>query len=76
MRASSSPTGCVATCHLTSRPRGRKILVGMADDPDPDQIRKDFDDAGRIVQIKRTKKDAEHSRWRSSFMNWGHDPLK
>ncbi|HWT91441.1 MAG TPA: DUF3140 domain-containing protein [Solirubrobacteraceae bacterium] len=20
--------------------------------------------------------DAEHSRWRSSLMNWGHDPLK
>jgi hypothetical protein len=21
-------------------------------------------------------KDAEHSRWRSSLMNWGHDPQK
>ena len=21
-------------------------------------------------------KDKEHSRWRSSLMNWGHDPLK
>jgi len=20
--------------------------------------------------------DAEHSRWRYSLMNWGHDPLK
>ena len=22
------------------------------------------------------KSDAEHSRWRYSLMNWGHDPLK
>jgi len=22
------------------------------------------------------KEDAEHSRWRYSLMNWGHDPLK
>jgi hypothetical protein len=22
------------------------------------------------------KDDAEHSRWRYSLMNWGHDPLK
>ena len=22
------------------------------------------------------KQDAEHSRWRYSLMNWGHDPLK
>ena len=22
------------------------------------------------------KDDAEHSRWRHSLMNWGHDPLK
>ena len=23
-----------------------------------------------------TKEDVEHSRWRYSLMNWGHDPLK
>ena len=22
------------------------------------------------------KEDVEHSRWRHSLMNWGHDPLK
>ena len=110
----------------------------MSDD-DPDQIRRDFEDAvnmtpselerwldtdesksvgqddggesvghksgRRIVAIKQTRKadltgddlahmkkvtgyvarhlrqggpddDVEHSRWRSSLMNWGHDPLK
>ena len=25
---------------------------------------------------KRPKGDIEHSRWRYSLMNWGHDPLK
>ena len=110
----------------------------MSDD-DPDQIRRDFDDAvnmtpselerwldtdesqsvgqddggesvghksgRRIVELQRTTKDdlseddlahmrkvvgyvrrhlgqggpdddVEHSRWRYSLMNWGHDPLK
>ena len=110
----------------------------MSDD-DPDQIRRDFDDAvnmtpaelerwletdesqavgqddggesvghrsgRRIVELRRTKKDdlsdddlahmrkvvgyvnrhlaqggpgedVEHSKWRYSLMNWGHDPLK
>ena len=25
---------------------------------------------------QRPKGEVEHSRWRSSLMNWGHDPLK
>jgi len=29
----------------------------------------------RIVEILRTTKDVEHSDWRYSLMNWGHDPL-
>jgi hypothetical protein len=30
----------------------------------------------RHVKQKPSKEDAEHSRWRYSLMNWGHDPLK
>ncbi len=47
----------------------------------------DIDDAdrahmGKVVgyvnrHIKQgPKQDIEHSRWRYSLMNWGHDPLK
>ena len=46
------------------------------DDDDWDHIRK------VVGYIKRHKaqggpdEDAEHSKWRYSLMNWGHDPLK
>ena len=52
-----------------------------------DKKKSDLDDDD-IAQMKRVAgyvhrhlaqkpgKDVEHSRWRYSLMNWGHDPLK
>jgi hypothetical protein len=43
----------------------------------------DWDHMGRVVgYVKRhlaqggPDEDMEHSRWRYSLMNWGHDPMK
>jgi hypothetical protein len=30
----------------------------------------------RHLAQKPSKEDVDHSRWRYSLMNWGHDPLK
>lgn len=30
----------------------------------------------RHLAQKPSKEDVEHSRWRYSLLNWGHDPLK
>ena len=30
----------------------------------------------RHLAQRPTKEDVETSRWRSSLMNWGHDPLR
>ena len=30
----------------------------------------------RHLAQKPHAEDVEHSRWRASLMNWGHDPLK
>ena len=49
----------------------------------PDLTDDDYDHMGRVVgYIKRHKaqggpdEDMEHSDWRYSLMNWGHDPKK
>jgi hypothetical protein len=45
-----------------------------------DDVRRDFDDVVNMTPKElehwRPKDDKEHSKWRYSLMNWGHDPLK
>jgi hypothetical protein len=57
---------------------------GMAQDEDPDTIRRQFADAvdtvhgyvPRHLAQRPDKEDVATSRWRYSLMDWGHDPLK
>ena len=49
----------------------------------PDLTEADYADMNKVVGYVHRhlaqggpKDDVEHSRWRHSLMNWGHDPLK
>jgi hypothetical protein len=46
------------------------------DDDDLAHMRKVVGYAHRHLAQGGPADDAEHSRWRYSLMNWGHDPLK
>ena len=46
-------------------------------DADAERAARDRVHAAKVALGERgPKDDVEHSRWRYSLMNWGHDPLK
>ena len=53
----------------------RKAKADLTDD-DYRHMRKVVGYAHRHLAQGGPAKDAPHSRWRYSLMNWGHDPLK
>ncbi len=53
----------------------RKKKADLTDD-DYDHMRKVVGYVHRHLAQGGPKDDVEHSRWRYSLMNWGHDPLK
>lgn len=61
---------------------GRRIVeikrkkVAALDEDDYAHMRKVVGYVHRHAAQGGPKEDAEHSRWRYSLMNWGHDPLK
>lgn len=60
---------------------GRHILE-ILDKKESEYSEDDVSQMKRVVSYVRRhsaqkpSKDIEHSRWRYSLMNWGHDPLK
>jgi len=65
----------------TGHRSGRRI-VEILDKNKPDYTDADIDHMKKVsAYVKRhlgqgPSNDVEHSRWRYSLMNWGHDPLK
>ncbi len=53
----------------------RKTVDELTDD-DHDHMTKVTGYGARHLKQGGPKEDVEHSRWRYSLMNWGHDPLK
>ncbi|MWP37983.1 DUF3140 domain-containing protein [Rhodobacter sphaeroides] len=73
-----SPDGGESTGHRS----GRRI-VEIRRKRKADLAEEDWDHMARVVGYIRRhlaqggpSSDKEHSRWRYSLMNWGHDPLK
>jgi hypothetical protein len=66
----------------TGHAEGRRIVellrTKKADLTDDDlaHMRKVHGYVARHQAQQPAKEDVEHSRWRYSLMNWGHDPLK
>ncbi len=66
----------------TGHAEGRRIVellhTGKSDLSDDDyaHMRKVHGYVARHLAQQPAKEDVEHSRWRYSLMNWGHDPLK
>ena len=61
---------------------GRRIVEIKAKHK-ADLTEQDYADMNKVVGYVHRhlaqggpKEDVEHSRWRASLMNWGHDPLK
>jgi uncharacterized protein DUF3140 len=60
---------------------GRRI-VALLRTPQADYSEQDIDHMGKVVSYihrhlaQHPSGDVEHTRWRYSLMNWGHDPLK
>jgi hypothetical protein len=74
----SSPGGAESVGHHS----GRRI-VEIKRKKKADLTDADYADMNKVVGYVHRhlaqggpKEDAEHSRWRYSLMNWGHDPLK
>lgn len=72
----SGPGGAESTGHRS----GRRIVTILAKkaadltDADYEHMRKV---SGYVARHRKQQpQDVEHSRWRYSLMNWGHDPLK
>lgn len=61
---------------------GRRIVAikhkkkAELDDDDYAHMKKVVGYVHRHLKQGGPSEDAEHSRWRYSLMNWGHDPLK
>lgn len=61
---------------------GRRIVAikrtkkGDLSDDDYAHMRKVVGYVNRHLAQGGPQKDAEHSKWRYSLMNWGHDPTK
>ncbi len=57
-------------------------IVAMKATKHADLTEADYDDMRKVVgyvhrhMAQKPKSEIEHSRWRYSLMNWGHDPLK
>jgi Protein of unknown function (DUF3140) len=49
---------------------------GDLDEDDVAQMKRVAGYVHRHLAQKPSKEDVEHSRWRYSLMNWGHDPVK
>jgi hypothetical protein len=66
----------------TGHASGRRIIelkqrnVDDLDDDDHAHMRKVVGYVNRHLAQGGPEDDVEHSRWRYSLMNWGHDPLK
>lgn len=66
----------------TGHEMGRRIValqrktVDEMDEDDHDAMQKVSGYVARHVKQGGPDEDVEHSRWRYSLMNWGHDPLK
>jgi hypothetical protein len=66
----------------TGHKEGRRIVQllgtkkGDLSDDDVAQMRRVVGYVHRHLAQGGPKDDVEHSRWRYSLMNWGHDPLK
>jgi hypothetical protein len=66
----------------TGHASGRRIVelkrtkVADLTDDDHDHMRKVVGYVHRHLKQGGPADDIEHSRWRFSLMNWGHDPLK
>ena len=65
----------------TGHESGRQ-LVDLLHKKDADYTEEDYGQIRRVVSYihrhsaQRPSSDIEHSRWRYSLKNWGHDPLK
>ncbi|MGL5837943.1 MAG: DUF3140 domain-containing protein [Sphingorhabdus sp.] len=59
-----------------------KRIIEIKNKKKADLVDDDYAHMAKVVSYVRRhkaqgpKKDIEHSRWRYSLMNWGHDPLK
>jgi hypothetical protein len=66
----------------TGHKEGRRIVEllgtkkGDLGDDDVQQMRRVVGYVHRHLAQGGPKDDVEHSKWRYSLMNWGHDPLK
>ncbi len=66
----------------TGHQEGRRIVELLRtkkddlSDDDLDQMRRVHGYVQRHLAQGGPKDDVEHSKWRYSLMNWGHDPLK
>jgi hypothetical protein len=66
----------------TGHREGRRIVEllgtkkGDLSDEDVAEMRRVVGYVHRHLAQGGPKDDAEHSKWRYSLMNWGHDPLK
>jgi hypothetical protein len=66
----------------TGHKEGRRIVQllgtkkGDLSDDDVAQMRRVVGYVHRHLAQGGPKDDVEHSKWRYSLMNWGHDPLK
>ena len=66
----------------TGHAEGRRVVellrTGTSDltDDDLTPMRTVHGYVARHLAQQPAKEDLEHSRWRYSLMNWGHDPLK
>ena len=71
MRARTSSIGHQSGRHIIEIERGRSSLT----EDDRAHMRKVVAYIKRHL-AQRPHHDVEHTRWRYSLMNWGHDPLK
>ena len=61
-----------------ARPHIVALLEKKKGDLDGDDVKQMKRVAGYVHRhlAQKPGQDVEHSRWRYSLMNWGHDPLK
>ncbi|NHC13071.1 DUF3140 domain-containing protein [Motilibacter deserti] len=73
-----SPDGGESVGHESGRRIVELLRTSKADLTDDDlaHMRKVTGYVHRHLAQRPTKEDVEHSRWRASLRNWGHDPLK
>lgn len=72
-RSDGESTGHASGRRIVALKRTRKDDLG---EDDWDHMRKVVGYIRRHLAQGGPAADVEHSRWRHSLMNWGHDPLK